>query len=52
LENMNALFVALGVVDILAGGVLFAEPASAVKILAAMMLTKGAITVVRALEHY
>jgi len=49
---MNALFVALGVVDIIAGGILFAEPLAIVKIVAAVMLTKGAITVIRALEHY
>ena len=49
---MNATFVALGAMDLAAGGVLFAEPVAAVRVLAAIMLTKGAITVIRALEHY
>lgn len=49
---MNALFMTLGAVDILAGGILFAEPAAIVKVIAAVMLTKGAVTVIKALEHY
>ena len=49
---MNALFMTLGLVDLLAGCILFAEPAGIVKVVAAVMLTKGAVTVIKALEHY
>jgi len=49
---MDALFMTLGAVDLLAGGILFAQPSGLVKVVAAVLLTKGAVTVIKSLEHY
>jgi uncharacterized membrane protein HdeD (DUF308 family) len=47
MQDMDALFMALGVVDILAGVLLFTDPSGLIKFVAALMLTKGAVTVMK-----
>lgn len=48
---MDALFITLGAIDLLAGALLFADSSGLVKVVAAVLLTKGAVTVVRAFGH-
>jgi len=48
MQDMDALFMTLGTVDILAGALLFADPSGVIKFVAAVMLTKGAVTVMKA----
>ncbi|MCX6821016.1 MAG: hypothetical protein NT016_03635 [Candidatus Aenigmarchaeota archaeon] len=45
---MDALFMTLGAVDLLAGALLFTDPSGVIKFVAALMLTKGAVTVMKA----
>jgi len=47
MQGMDALFMALGAVDLLAGALLFADPSGVIKFVAALMLTKGAVTVMK-----
>ncbi len=46
------LFVALGIVDLIAGGILFFEASVIVKIIAVVLLTKGIITVLKSIQHW
>ena len=48
MQDMNALFMVLGAVDLLAGALLFADSSGVIKFIAALMLTKGALTVMKA----
>jgi hypothetical protein len=48
---MDMLFVALGIVDLIAGGILFFEASVIVKIIAVALLTKGIITVLKSIQH-
>jgi hypothetical protein len=48
---MEVRIFTLGIVDLIAGGVLFFEQSMLVKVLAIAMLLKGAYTVLNAIQH-
>ncbi len=48
---MDVLFLFLGLIDLIAGGILFFEPALPVKVIAVILLTKGFVTVFKSIEH-
>jgi len=48
---MDFLFFALGIIDLIAGGILFFEASLLVKIIAVILLTKGIITVFKSIVH-
>ncbi len=48
---MDMLFVALGIVDLIAGGILFFEASVLVKIISVVLLTKGIITILKSIQH-
>ena len=45
---MNAMFAALGVIDIIAGAILFIEQPIIVRVISVILLTKGIITFIKA----
>jgi len=48
---MDVLFFALGVIDLVAGGILFMDPSMVVKIIGAILLGKGIITIFKCLNR-
>lgn len=48
---MDMLFLALGAIDLIAGGILFFETSVLVKLIAVLLLTKGIITVLKSVQH-
>jgi uncharacterized membrane protein HdeD (DUF308 family) len=48
---MDLLFFALGVIDIVAGGILFVDPSAVVKVVGVVMLGKGILTIFKCLSR-
>lgn len=48
---MYITFLILGLIDLIAGGILFFNASLIVKIIAIALLTKGIISVVKAVQH-
>jgi|GEM_PF-2358738 len=48
---MYITFLILGLIDLVAGGILFFNASLIVKIIAIALLTKGIVSVVKAIQH-
>jgi len=48
---MELLFLALGLVDFIAGVILFFEPSALTKLIAVILLTKGTLTIFKSIQH-
>ena len=48
---MDFVFLALGLIDLIAGCMLFFEASLLVKIIAVFLLTKGIVTIFKSIEH-
>ena len=48
---MYITFLILGLIDLIAGGILFFNVSLIVKIIAIALLTKGIVSVVKAIQH-
>jgi len=48
---MYLRFLALGLIDLVAGGILFFNEPIHIKIIAIALLTKGAITAIKSIQH-
>jgi hypothetical protein len=46
---MNFTFMSLGLIDLVAGAILFFEPSVIVKVISVVLMTKGILTFVKAL---
>lgn len=44
---MDITFCVLGIVDLVAGGILFIQPSTLVKVIGALIFTKGLMTVIK-----
>ena len=47
---MNLMFMALGLIDTIAGLILFTQPSVIVSVIAVILMTKGVVTFVKALK--
>ena len=48
---MDVLFLALGILDLIAGSILFLEVSDLIKLVGILLLTKGFITVFKSVWH-
>ncbi len=48
---MYITFMVLGLIDLIAGSILFFDKSMVVKIIAIALITKGVISVVKAIQH-
>ena len=51
MNNMDILFLVLGIIDLIAGGILFFELSLLVKIIAVLLITKGVVTIFKSIQH-
>lgn len=48
---MDVLFLALGILDLIAGSILFLEVSDLIKLVGILLLTKGFITIFKSVWH-
>lgn len=48
---MDLVFLTLGAIDLIAGGILFFDASLLAKIIAVLLITKGAITIFKSVQH-
>ena len=48
---MDMMFLALGIIDLIAGGILWFEASLLVKTISALIITKGVVTIFRSIKH-